>query len=169
MNISDQELKLQAYLDGELSPRESADVAKLLETNSEAKALFEELKWTTSAMEAGEVEVKLPESREFYWSKIAREIELADQVAERRPASKFSWWARILAPVGAAVAVIAGFVILGSHPATQGMFTEVQSSLDEMGTMTFRDQAEGVTMVWVYDRTDEPFTETTSADNVQVQ
>ena len=70
----DFQLKLQAYLDGELPPQETEKVIHSLRTDPEALALHEELKLTKSLLQGNELEIKLGESREFYWSKICREI-----------------------------------------------------------------------------------------------
>ena len=69
------ELKLQAYLDGELSSGEAKAVEDLSTHDADARALFEELKLTKSVLAENELEVRLPESRGFYWSKIQRQIE----------------------------------------------------------------------------------------------
>ena len=68
------ELKLQAHLDGELTGREATEIAALLEHDREAAALFGELRNIKTALTGNELEIKLPETREFYWSKIEREI-----------------------------------------------------------------------------------------------
>src|SRR5881296_2996806 len=81
------ELKLQAYLDGELSPGEAKTVADLLRRDAGAQALYQELRIAKSLLAENELERKLPESGEFYWSKIRRQIEreestLADGLTE---------------------------------------------------------------------------------------
>ena len=65
------QLKLQSYLDGELPEAEAAEVARWLSEDQEASALLTELRQTTQAMAGFEDGVRLPESREFFWSKIA--------------------------------------------------------------------------------------------------
>src|SRR5688572_20102616 len=104
----DQQLKIQAYLDGELSEREGKQVADLIANNSEARLLFGELQMMKTALADNEVEVKLPESREFFWSKIQRDIRAQEpvEVVERAPSlSFFGWLQRYLVPIGAAAAV----------------------------------------------------------------
>ena len=94
------ELKLQAYLDGELSPGEAKAVEDLTNRDADAWALFEELKLTKSLLAENELEVRLPESRGFYWSKIQRQIEREEkeQASEQTEAAASSWWLRFLAP-----------------------------------------------------------------------
>jgi len=78
------ELKLQAWMDGQLPGPEAAEIARLAETDAEARALLTELQQTRAALAGFESEIKVPESREFYWSKIARAI---DQETPRSPAA----------------------------------------------------------------------------------
>ena len=66
------QLKLQAHLDGELSERESREIETALATDAEARALLAELRNTCGALAGFEAELKLPEERAFYWSKIRR-------------------------------------------------------------------------------------------------
>src|SRR5690349_21859011 len=83
------ELKLQAWLDGELSPAEAGKMAALVETDGDARALYTELQQTSLALKGNEPEMRLPETREFYWSKIEREIARL----ETAPASStLPWW-----------------------------------------------------------------------------
>src|SRR5512138_813224 len=76
-----EQLKLQAYLDGELPEAEARRMTDRLAQDPEAAALLTELRQTTEAVAAFEKEVRLPESREFYWSKIQREIQRQAQPA----------------------------------------------------------------------------------------
>jgi len=68
MNV-DVGIKLQAYLDGELSGREAQAITSLIENDAEARALFAELQQTRSLLQANEPEFRLPESREFFLGK----------------------------------------------------------------------------------------------------
>ena len=70
----EQQLKLQAFLDGELPDPEAHEVAAWLARDADATALLGELRNTQKALVDFEPELKVPESREFYWSKIEREI-----------------------------------------------------------------------------------------------
>ena len=60
------ELKLQAYLDGELSAGEAKAIADLLQSDAGAQGLYHELKAAKSLLVGNELERQLPESREFY-------------------------------------------------------------------------------------------------------
>jgi len=69
------ELKLQAYLDSELSAGEAKAIADLLGRDAGAQALYQELRIAKVAFGRERIGTELPDSREFYWSKIRRQIE----------------------------------------------------------------------------------------------
>jgi anti-sigma factor RsiW len=157
MITTDSQLKLQALLDGELSASEAAEVNALLVRDAEAKALFDELSHTKTALQGHETKPSLPESREFFWSKIQREIERENRapvVAPKLP--WFAWVQNHFLPVSG-VAVL--FCVLGLLALNSGgdksQFAELEMASDDMGSYTYRDQNEGVTMVWLYDRSAE--------------
>src|ERR1700716_3675106 len=85
----DRQLKLQAYLDGELPEAEAREAANWLARDREAVALHAELRNTRQALVGFEIGITLPESREFYWSKIQREIERQDQPQTRPQSGPF--------------------------------------------------------------------------------
>ena len=98
------QLKLQAYLDGELPEKEAREVANWLARDREAVALFAELRNTRQALVGLEVGVELPETREFFWSKIEREIRRqAGPEPIARPSGLLATWRRFLVPAGALV------------------------------------------------------------------
>src|SRR6187401_1804220 len=72
MNTRDMHLKVQAYLDNELSPAEARKVGTWISSNPEARDLFNELKETREILMQNEPVLALPESRDFFWSKIER-------------------------------------------------------------------------------------------------
>ena len=154
----DKALKIQAYLDGELSDREARGVSEWLATDNEARLLFEELQMTSTALAKNEPEMKLPESREFYWSKIQREIRLQEQTPARaaQPVSIMGWLHRFLVPA-AGVALVAGVAVLAINKdrySTYNEFAVVESPVEDMSAFTFRNQAERMTVVWLSDRND---------------
>src|SRR6516165_10549542 len=107
------QLKLQAYLDGELPEGEARELATGLAQDQEAAALLAELRQTRDAIAGSEQVRALPESREFYWSKIQRAIERAEAPAPQ-PAGVSGWVGalrRFLVPVtGLALLDEAGFI-----------------------------------------------------------
>jgi anti-sigma factor RsiW len=131
MNHEDQ-LKLQAYLDGELSESQTREVAGWLTRDQEAAALLTELRQTHEAMDGSEEAVKLPESREFYWSKIERQIRAQERAVVPQPQT-VPWIARLrrlLVPVtGLAVVAVAALVATnGFGPETPAMETSLADS-----------------------------------------
>lgn len=139
-------LRLQAYLDNEVSSSEARQIASWIARDADAKALYEELAATKAALVPdNEASVVVPESREFYWSKIQRQIEQA----EREPARKYSprpWWIRLLAPV-AGTAALALFVLtsISFNPTTASL---TEKSHSENGSITFHSNG-GLTLVWL--------------------
>ena len=78
-------LKIQAWLDGELAPQESAKIADLVDSNLEAKAVADELETIQTILKSGENGAKLEDSRDFYWSQIQRQIESEESTATKKP------------------------------------------------------------------------------------
>jgi anti-sigma factor RsiW len=144
----EQQLKMQAWLDRELPPEQKAEVDALLSANSEARALLEELRTTNGALAGFEAEIKLPESREFFWSKIQREIGRP----EPAPTPAVPWharWRKWLLPAGAVAAVaVAGLVAVMRPGAGVGGGPEFEFSLADSGGMVYRDYESGTTLVW---------------------
>src|SRR6266513_693825 len=146
------QLKLQAYLDGELPDGEAREAADLLAQDAEARALLAELKNTRAALAGFEADIKLPESREFYWSKIEREIQRQSPMIEpeRKFASPFAFFRRRLATVGAvAVLAIVGMVAIRQVDFSGPGGLEVKAEFVDRGALTYRDHAQGLTLVWL--------------------
>jgi len=145
---TESKLRLQAYLDNEVSSSEAREIASWIARDAEAKALYEELAATKSLLAPeNELPVAVPDSQDFYWSKIQRAIEHA----EREPAPKYSprpWWVRLLAPVaGAALLAIFVFTSISTNPQLSAVHQE-RSDL-ENGTITFHSKDNSMTLVWI--------------------
>jgi anti-sigma factor RsiW len=143
------QLKLQAYLDGELPEGEARELATGLAQDQEAAALLAELRQTRDAIAGSEQVRALPESREFYWSKIQRAIERAEAPAPQ-PAGVSGWVGalrRFLVPVtGLALLVVAGFI------ATRGTgepTSSLETAVSDPGALVYRDYSAGATFVWL--------------------
>ena len=165
---SESELNLQAYLDGELSGRQARQVAQWIATDAEAQKLMAELKMTKAALAGGELEVKVPQTPEFYWSRIQREIERSSP-AESRPISDWiAAWRRLLAPL-AGVALVA-FLTVYSFKMYEGgdesrhHLAVVENLSEHTGAYSFRSQSEKMFVVWVYNRSEEADTEADPAE-----
>lgn len=146
-------LKIQAWLDGELPASAAEAVERLINQDAEAKALVTELRWTKGALAQGELERKVPESREFYWSNIERAICRTGTSAKagwKRP--WFGLLVRWFAPAGIAVVFALFFVLpMFRHSSTQPWVAgaEIESPLNDVGSITFRSESEGMTVVWI--------------------
>ena len=146
------QLRLQAYLDGELPEAEARSVANWLAQDREAVALLSELQQTRKALAGFETGIRLPESREFYWAKIEREIlrePASAPLRERR--SQFAVWRRLIPLAGAVLLlVLAGLTAnwqLGLFD--QRGLPEFKAALADPGAFTYRDQSAGATLVWL--------------------
>ena len=148
MTDYDSQLKLQAYLDGELPEAEAREVAGWLARDREAVALLSELKATRQAMAEFEPGIKLPESREFFWSKIERQIQAQDQPALKTASGMnglLAAWRRFLMPAaGLAAAVLVTVVLLRGSPGP-----DAESSMSDSSAFTYRDYKNGTTLVWL--------------------
>ena len=147
----EEQLKIQAFLDGELSPSELKEVEALLARDADAQSLLTEIKNTSEAFKAVEAEYCLPESREFYWSKIKRQIEsqsMAPAQAER-PVSWLTTWRRFLAPAGALAAVLVVALFTLSQTQTESGKVDLETALADPGAFTYRDYDAGATLVWL--------------------
>ena len=148
----DAQLRLQAFLDGELPEGEASKVAMAAARDGESAALLVELRNTRSALAGFEAELRLPESREFFWSKVARDIERLETPApEPAPLPFFALWRRFLIPASAlALVVIAGFVVTRTtSPADRTAASNSETALADASAFTYRDYSVGTTLVWV--------------------
>lgn len=145
MNVETQ-LKLQSYLDGELPETERRHVEALLEKDSEARKLFAELSNTDRALAGFESEIKLPESREFYWSKIEREINRGQttRAVEQAP-PVFRLW-RLLVPAGSAAALLLVLAVILPGVLRHG---GTIADSDDAGVFTYHNYEAGATLVWL--------------------
>lgn len=170
----EQLLQLQAWMDGELPEEEARRVEGLLRTHPEAEALVAELRMTKGFLAGNEPQLKVPESREFYWSKLRREIERVEaaEVAASAPAPAPTWllsWRRFLAPLSG-LAMIAFLSVLSLnlyHRAEQDPLqhlVEVENLDETIGSISYKSQSENMFVVYLYNKEqnsdnedDEPF------------
>jgi hypothetical protein len=113
-----------------------------------------ELQTTRDLVRGNELELKLTESREFYWSKIAREINRNEraQTASDRPRD-VSWLRRWVLTLGGVAALtvllaIALQVPSSSWPAFRET-PEIETTVDDTSMNSFRSESEGISVVWV--------------------
>jgi negative regulator of sigma E activity len=146
----EQQLKLQAFLDNELPETEAREVAGLVARDREATDLLKELRHTRRALKESALNVKLPESREFYWSKIQREIErLEPEPAAAESAPFLARVRRFLVPAGAVAAAAILALVVGLPSLRTGAAPDTELAVADSGTFTYNDDANGTTLVWL--------------------
>jgi anti-sigma-K factor RskA len=144
------ELKVQAWLDGETSDHEAARIADLLAKDAEANALAAELGTVRNTMAGSELVVPLPETREFYWSKIERQIQLESRQPRHAPVSWLAHWRRVMMSL-AGVTALACVLITAVKQLHQPTFDEISDTDAGMDAVTFHDQSAEMTVVWLQD------------------
>jgi hypothetical protein len=170
----DLELKLQAWVDGELTDAEAKRIGNEIAGNAEAIALVASLHALKSAFEGNELSVTVPETREFYWSKIQRQIESEERTAARPvPARGKFAWQKWLAPV-AGFGSLACILFMAIRPIAPAPFDEISATGEEMQSITYHDQTSGMTVVWLADTddglsTDSPTAPASKAPEIQQQ
>ncbi|MEO7299395.1 MAG: hypothetical protein ABI042_12570 [Verrucomicrobiota bacterium] len=146
-------LKLQAYLDGEVSSREAAEISALLNHDNEAQLLAQELRFMRQAMIGNEPSFKLPETHDFFWSKIEREIEGSEKQAA--PVAAKGWWrpsfARYIGGFAAASALLM-ISLLAFNGQNTSLPGEMESTGEEMGAIRYHSDADQMTVVYLFDR-----------------
>ena len=145
-------LKIQAWVDGELPAPAARQVAAWVERDPDAATLAATLRHARSALREGEPEYSAPVSREFYWSAIERRIDGRQTPQRQTPGAPFAWLARWFIPAGILAALTLALVL----PALRDQFapplkwaSEIESPLDDISSVTFRSESEGITVVWV--------------------
>jgi anti-sigma factor RsiW len=145
----DLELKVQAWLDGELPDKEALRIGEWVAGDAEASALAAELGCVRQAMFRNEAAGALGESREFYWGKIERQIQ---HEAGGRRTGDLPWYARwrqYMAPLAGAAALAC--VLLMAVWQSAPTFDEISSTGEGMEAVTFHDQSAEMTVVWLQD------------------
>ncbi len=118
MNWEDQ-LKVQAFLDGQLPPDEAETTAAWIQRDPAAAALLAELRGTRQAVRLAQGPVMLAESREFYWSKIAQDIARSERRFPIRSKPGLLARLRILVlPIAALVVLVVVGISLRFHTQT---------------------------------------------------
>jgi anti-sigma factor RsiW len=151
-------LRLQAYLDGELSNRESQEVEKRLQDDPESQQLLAELGFIKSALAGNEPERKLPESRDFFWSKIQREIERVNHQPVAVSRAGGLGWRKFFAPLAAVGLVAMGLTVARFYTpedTSTWSVVEVEDLAEEASSFSFRSASENMFVVWLHQRNDD--------------
>lgn len=161
MMTEDQKMRLQAWVDGELRGRERRQVESWLAQDANAQAWAADLRAIARCLAAHETPRPVPESRQFYWSKIARAIELelaADEAVQRF--TPWASWRRWWVPAAAlSVLALGGFLLTRTlpdrqSPAVLAVASEIETPIKEVSSFSFRAESERMTVVWVNFRSD---------------
>ena len=163
------ELKLQAYLDGELAVPDAQAVEAQVQANAEVRAMAAELRWTKAMLKGNDLERTVPETRDFYWSKIEQTIQ-AGQAAvlsrDRIHGPRFNWLSRFWPQLGGAWAVSLLLVLATIRFGWLAgpSWIEADHASNDLGAMVFRSDAERMTMVWLYDHDGDDNQEESDSD-----
>ncbi|HAV64155.1 MAG TPA: hypothetical protein DCY13_17540 [Verrucomicrobiales bacterium] len=158
MNEQEQ-LKLQAYLDGELTGRDRREVTAWLDAREDARAMLTNLQHVRAALRGNEPEHRLDCTREFYWQNIARGIESAFQEPGAGVMELVLRWLRhhlrqlATAGIGMALVIFAFTFVAGDVQAD----SEWEVLHPDTGMVNYRDYQNGLTVVMVYDRSTPGF------------
>jgi anti-sigma factor RsiW len=142
-------IKLQAHLDGELTGREAQEVAALLEKDAGARSIFAELQQTKSLLAGNEPEFRLPESREFFWSKIEREISRQEATPTTTAPTWMMFLRRHFAALSTTGVAAALVMLLAVNWMSPAMFEEIDNPLDDSDSFSFRSESQQMTLVWI--------------------
>lgn len=172
MNTREQEL-VQAWVDGELDPADAREAARLVETDPACRTLAENLRAFSGLLRDHEPARPVPETREFYWSRIRRGIEQAERTAARPQPSPLRRWLPWLIPAGAAALAVSLMMRPPAGPsdspataiatataqdagpgAGAGVVPtlaehEVEAVSDQVTTLTFYSSQDAMTVVWL--------------------
>ena len=163
----DAQLKIQAYLDGELSEADAREVSIWLAQDQEANALLAELRNTREELIQFEQPVQLPETRAFFWSKIERELLREEQPREVR--ENVPWWLawrRVLMPAGGAAGLVLAALIAGGLLGRSGG-PRMETAAADTSALTYQDYDGGSTLVWLSYPAENEFAESQSTSTLQ--
>jgi anti-sigma factor RsiW len=139
-------LEIQAYLDNELNAERRSAVEALCAADPEAASLRDALRSVKATVRTHETEIRLNESREFYWSQIQRRIAAAERESaapNRRILPTWSALYRWLIPAVGLAAMVAVVTLRDDGR------SELSSAVASGSTVEYRSDADGVTVHWI--------------------
>ena len=151
------QLKLQAWIDGEVSPFQARRLARLVQRDAQASQLVRELRTARQLLAANPPARVVPEAREFYWAKIERQIH--SQARQPAPLGLGLRWRAWMTSLAAVAALAALFLVVVKQYSPAASFDEVSDTADGMEAITFHDQTTGMTAVWLQDSQDNSSTQ----------
>lgn len=149
------QLKLQAWVDGELGEAEANRVAELAAEDLEVGQLVAELREVKSAIAGCDLARSVPETREFYWAKIARQIEAESKPQRVVRPGLMTRWRQFMMPLAGltTLACIALFTLTPVKPiVAAGAEDEINATDAATEATIFHDQSSELTVVWLQDK-----------------
>ena len=152
MKENEIELKIQALVDGELTEFEARKLRDRIKNDIRLQILHERLTHMKDLISTHEMPRVLPESSDFYWSKIAQEIEVGGSTAQSSAQSLgMKWVFRRLAPVLGIACVALLITLQGPNLPDLGIVLDHNHELltDEIDVMTFNSADDSMSVVWI--------------------
>jgi hypothetical protein len=150
--------QLQAWIDGELDSGAARDIAQRVQHDPEARAFCDNLRAIHNLLRAHEPSPVVPETREFYWSKIRRGITATPEVRPAAPARepvRWSWLAWFIPAAAVLVAVLLYLPGRRQAPspelASSAVMVEHEIEAADVGltSLTFYSAQDSMTVVWL--------------------
>lgn len=159
-------IQIQALVDGELDAAAASAYEKRIEGDPDALAMRQSLRSLRETLRHNEPCHRMPVSPDFYWSGIERRIREAAQPtvhAHELPDGSASIqflirrWLPIFGTLGLVLALsaILWLPYRSDRYAVLGTNHDIENTSDEVSTMSFRSESEGITVVWVAPRETE--------------
>ncbi len=109
-------LRIQAYVDGELTPRRALLTAKLLADDPDAQSILMHLSGVKFALAGNELKRLVPQSRKLYWTAIEQAIASPAERQTRKRLSRPKWLWRLSPACTFLLSVCALWLNSGSPP-----------------------------------------------------
>lgn len=154
-------LRIQSLVDGELSASEASAVQRELDSDPSARAVYDSLVKLRTVVRQGDIQRNVPVAGDFYWQQIARRIEReAGSFVESAPVESpdlglSSLVRRFFPAFGtlAALLLVTGVVWFqfggAERYARLATNHDIERTSQEVATISFRSESEGITVVWV--------------------
>ena len=152
MKENEIELKIQALVDGELTEFEAGKLRDRIKNDIRLQILHERLTQMKDLISTHEMPRVLPESSDFYWSKISQEIEVGGSAAQSSAQSLVMKWVfRRLAPLLGIASVALLITLQGPNLPDLGIILDYNHELltDEIDVMTFNSADDSMSVVWI--------------------
>lgn len=150
------ELEIQSWVDGELAPEAEQRLSQRLRDDPNLAQLAQNLRAFSQLLRTEAPTPQVPDSRDFYWSRIRRGIEAAGNPAPTPTRAPFTRWLAWLVPAGAVALTITLLLPPPSPtadpiPVTRQALTdhEVETPSSDISSLTFYAAQDGMTIVWL--------------------